>query len=294
MRTDAISPLVWGQSFSIPPSFSTRAGDMEIGLLRRWRDSSPAMEQPSLDHHYIVLHLGGPKRVTRRAAKCTTITDVSLGSMTIVPAGTSASWVTEGPIDFAHLYLAPAAMEHVVAQEFNRDTRSVSLLGGVGVRDGLVEALLATLLEEASAPGVGTRLYRDTLVHGLIMRLIRAHSTLTAVQNPARHSLAPYRLRNVLAFIEERYAADISLADLAGAAGCSPYHFSRAFARATGKSPYAYVLAHRMDCAKLMLRDGGEPVANIACRSGFNSQSQFGRMFKRATGLTPGAYRRDN
>jgi AraC family transcriptional regulator len=285
---------VWGQSFSSAPSFTTRAGDMAIGLLRRWRDSSPVMEQPALDHHYFVLHLGGPKRVTRRAGKCGTITEVGVGSVTIVPAGTAASWFTEGSIDFAHLYLAPAAMNQVIGQEFDRDARAVSLLDQVGIRDGLLEALFTTLLDEASAPGVGNRLYRDTLVHGFVLRLLRGHSTLPAVQNLALHALAPYRLRNVLALIEDRSAADISLADLAQAAGCSPYHFSRAFARATGKSPYAYLLAHRLDCAKVMLREGAEPVADIAHRSGFHSHAQFARMFKRATGLTPGAYPYDN
>jgi len=288
-----VTPLQWGRSLSGPPAFSTRAGGRSHGLLRRWSDTSPEMQQPALDHHYVVLHLGGPKRVTRNTDTASTTTEVAVGAVTVVPAGSIGDWRTEGPIDFAHLYLAPATIEHVTAQELDRDARQVKLVEAVGARDPLLEALFASLLEEARSPGAGTRVYLDTLLHGFILRLLRGHSTLSEIVDPALHSLAPYRLRNVLAFIDANSSRDVSLADLAEAAGCSPYHFSRAFTRATGKPPYAYLLAHRLERAKAMLRDSVTPVAEIALLTGFHAASQFSRMFKRSTGATPGEYRRE-
>jgi AraC family transcriptional regulator len=95
----------------------------------------------------------------------------------------------------------------------------------------------------------------------------------------------------VLEFIEARLADDISLDDLAAQACLSPFHFSRLFHHATGLSPHRYVTDRRIEAAKELLAADGASLAQVALATGFGSQANFTRAFRRTTGLTPGQHR---
>lgn len=99
-------------------------------------------------------------------------------------------------------------------------------------------------------------------------------------------SLAPYRLRRVLHFIDVNFAADITLADLSQAAGSSQSHFSRAFRLATGLSPYRYVLRRRIEHACVLLTSR-ESLTSVSQRCGFHSERQFSVIFKQFVGVGP-------
>lgn len=84
---------------------------------------------------------------------------------------------------------------------------------------------------------------------------------------------------------------DISLDDLAAEACLSPFHFSRLFSEATGRSPYRYVTERRVEAAKERLRLARSSLVEIALDTGFVTQANFNRVFKKVTGKTPGQYR---
>lgn len=252
------------------------------------------MEQPPLDHHYLVLHLGGPKRVSRRGPHSQTSVDAEAGAVTVVTAGTSYSWTTEGPIGFAHLYLHPQAVDHVVNEEFDRDSRSVELTDCVAQRHPLLSAMMSGMLDQLETPTFGSRLVLDTLLHSLIVRLLSECSTLSEASGLAPHSISPRRLQRVLDFIESNLGADIELGDLASVAGSSRFHFSRAFRDATGFPPYRYLIHRRIDAAKTLLLQDTLSISQIAQHCGFNSQSQFAAMFRRVFGTSPGKFRREH
>lgn len=263
-------------------------------MLRRWRGTAARMEQPPLDHHYLVLHQGGAKRIERRAlhAKTTVIADP--GAITVVPAGTSYSWTTTGPIGFAHVYLRPDALDRVIIEDFDRDPRRVELTDRLAEPMPLLRALMSEMIEQIETPSFGSRLILSTLLHGLVVSLLSECSTLPANTSPAPHRIAPHRLRNVLAFIDANLADDIDLEDLAAAAGSSRFHFSRAFHAATGFPPYRFLIRRRIETAKALLLEDVLSIAEVAARCGFHSQSQFAAMFRRVTGASPGRFRRDH
>ncbi len=123
-----LSPYEWNVKLSGAPDLcSAASGRWDSAIFRRWSGTAPDMDQPPLDHHYLVLHLGGTKRVTRRGSE-SIVADAQVGSITLVPAGTSYSWSTKGPIGFAHLYIRPAQVDQVITQQFDRDPRSVELV----------------------------------------------------------------------------------------------------------------------------------------------------------------------
>jgi AraC family transcriptional regulator len=106
------------------------------------------------------------------------------------------------------------------------------------------------------------------------------------------HRLDNTRLRRVLDYIEQHLDEDISVARLADLAHLSVFHFTRMFSAAIGISPHRYVSRRRLENAMAMLAVGKLPLCEIALRSCFSSQASFNRAFRRATGMTPGEYRR--
>jgi len=259
--------------------------------MRWWRDVHPDIFQPALDHHYITMHLGGPKQVQRRGEGKVAFADIEAGSLSIVPAGSTFHWKTRGPIEFAHLYIAPAMIGRLAVEELDRDASALSLEDPVGARDPLLQSLFLTLLEGVAPPSTATRLYLDTLLHALLLRLLSRYALAPSAPLKMRHSLAPARLRRVIDFIEANLEADIGLSDLAAVGASSPFHFSRAFASVTGQPPYAYLVSRRIERAKTLLLDDAVSLEAIAIQCGFHSAAHFSRMFKRATGLSPIKYR---
>jgi len=248
------------------------------------------MEQPPLDHHYVVMHLGGAKHVTRRRDGPVVSKVVENGSLTLVPAGTAYAWRTEGPIAFAHLYVPPGYLEEVVARELGKDGRGASLIERVGCRDRLLESLFARMIEEVGSGATSTMLL-DSLHESFAIRLARSHTDTAPAAHLHAVALAPHRLRRVTEFIDAHLGCDLSLADLACAAGTSQYHFSRAFHEATGYSPYRFLLRRRMELARVLLLTSAQSLEEISTACGFNSRAQFALMFKRQTGVGPKRYR---
>ena len=68
--------------------------------------------------------------------------------------------------------------------------------------------------------------------------------------------------------------------------------FKRRFTEATGFAPIDYVQRLRIEDAKRRLERTDEPVDEISWRVGYEDAASFRRLFKRVTGMTPGAYRR--
>lgn len=99
------------------------------------------------------------------------------------------------------------------------------------------------------------------------------------------------RIRGVEAYLHENFRKDISTQSLAARACMSERTFVRHFKAATGKLPAAYLQALRIEAAKVMLEHEATPVQTIAAAAGYSDIAFFRTLFKRATGMTPQAYR---
>jgi len=108
---------------------------------------------------------------------------------------------------------------------------------------------------------------------------------------PPWSGLAPHRLKRVLACIEARLAERIHVTDLAREANMSPFHFSRMFKRATGRSPHQYVTLQRVERARQLLAATSMPIAEVARSVGFRTQAHFTGVFAQHAGTTPRAFR---
>jgi AraC family transcriptional regulator len=70
------------------------------------------------------------------------------------------------------------------------------------------------------------------------------------------------------------------------------YYFARQIKRATGMPPYQYVIARRVERAKLLLQAGTDlSLEEVAAHAGFSDQSEFSHHFKRIVGVRPRQFR---
>lgn len=109
------------------------------------------------------------------------------------------------------------------------------------------------------------------------------------LKSARRRPPAPDTIGPALSFIDDAPARPISLADLARESGLSRFQLVRAFARATGLTPHAYLMQRRIDLARRLIADR-TPLAEAAAASGFADQAHMTRLFVRNYGVSPGAY----
>ncbi len=101
------------------------------------------------------------------------------------------------------------------------------------------------------------------------------------------------RLRRVRDRIDREYAEPLDVEALARDAAMSPGHFSRAFRKAYGESPYSYLMTRRIERAMALLRQGDQNVTEVCFAVGFSSLGTFSTRFAELVGVPPSVYRRE-
>jgi len=91
--------------------------------------------------------------------------------------------------------------------------------------------------------------------------------------------------------IDSHLGGPLRISDLASRFGLSERTLSRRFTAATGRGPQAYLRHARVQQAMRLLETTSDPVERIRGRVGYADTAAFRRVFKEATGLSPGGYR---
>lgn len=92
--------------------------------------------------------------------------------------------------------------------------------------------------------------------------------------------------------VEEHYASDISVAEVASILYVHPNYLTRVFKAETGLSLMDYISKRRIERAKGLLAQPGYKVYEVAEQVGYESIAHFNRMFKRETGMSPKDYQK--
>lgn len=110
---------------------------------------------------------------------------------------------------------------------------------------------------------------------------------------PTRGGLAPWQAGRVRRHIEKAFSERINIDELAAITRLSTSYFSAAFRATFGTSPHDYISRRRIDHAKQLMLTTDTPLCEIALDCGFADQSHLCRVFRRVTGQTPAAWRRN-
>jgi AraC family transcriptional regulator len=282
-------PLSWRDWERPAQSKASAPRTIRGAIIQRWEGSAPQMDQPPLDHHYIVVHLGGDKRITRSRRTESIVRDVPTRAISTIAAGSSYRWMTEGPIAFGHIYLEPNFFAQTIGEQFDCDPARIELHEDFGQVDPLLGHLCDALVRAADGDDVSL-MEQEMQLEAALHRLYERQSAQAA--KGQRMLISPASVSRVREFIYAHLQQQITLDQLADLSGYSRFHFARGFRAATGLPPYAYILRARIALACRLLDDARLPVQAIASETGFASHPQFTNRFRQLTGISPSAYRR--
>ena len=99
-----------------------------------------------------------------------------------------------------------------------------------------------------------------------------------------------FYIKTAIQYIEERYASDISLGEVAGIIGITESYLSRLFKLKTGDSFLAYIRNYRLTVVLEELKDQTKRINEVARDAGFHDMSYFSSQYKKYVGMTPNQY----
>ena len=100
------------------------------------------------------------------------------------------------------------------------------------------------------------------------------------------------KLKTALYHVQNSYAQNITIKQVANLCGFSESHFMKLFKELTGMSFTAYLVNYRLELSAKQLLETDQKIIDIATNCGFNNHSYFTRAFLKKYGLTPAKYRR--
>jgi AraC family transcriptional regulator len=208
------------------------------------------------------------------------------GQMTLLAPGqyVVCSYRASGPLRIVQVDIPAASFKRTAEQLGRHAVDYESIAASIGIGDSFLEEAVRAV---AATDGEDD-LYAESAAAFLNVHLLTRHSGGPVRTLPAREDA---RIRTVVSVMRERMAEPLTLADLAGEAYVTVYHFVRVFKKATGDTPRRFLTRMRLEEAGRLLRTSDLSIAAIASRCGFASPGALSAAFLRHTGVRPAAYR---
>jgi AraC family transcriptional regulator len=224
-------------------------------------------------------------------------------------AGVRSSEMKKYAYDAGEIILAPRHVEqwfrtedlHLLVVRISDAALSAACDGGkADLRYGpkLVDAQVGELITAVNAERIAGfpngPLFLDSAEQELADALVDRHAVRRRSAPTYGGGLTPARLRRVAELVHAKIEEELSLDEMAEEAGLSTAHFSQTFRKSTGKSPHQFVLNHRVERAKRMLRAADMRILDVAVACGFKTQQHFARVFRQLCGASPTEYRQES
>lgn len=236
-------------------------------------------------HLLILYHEGarrdGETRIDESAPS--TLLDI-FNMLTFVPAGRRfQEWhETDAPTRITLLYVEPSALLRTQSAFVPR----------IHFEDPAVWET-AYKLKATVESGKNETQYLRALSNVLAYELSQTDTKDKEEHTIARGGLASWQKRATIAHINDHLGKQICLRELADIARLSAHHFCRAFKQSFGIPPHQYQVQRRIAAAKQLLESATVPITDIALDLGYGQTSSFSNAFRKATGWSPTAYRRE-
>ena len=276
----------------VGPELSSLQDGWRDVVLQVFRDLPSSIDLPGLHDHTLVTHLAGPVLVEAVEGPGSFERRwINQGQVGITPCGSRVRRAFKGRPQVMLTHLKPERLGALAEDMFDLDPARVGLVPKLAATDDVVDRLTQLLLAEAKSRMPGGRLMTETLSTALMVHVLRHHSNLAPAMAKVVPGLSPGRVRRVVDYMHAHMDEALSLAELARIGGLSLSRFVRAFHSATGQPPHRFLLGIRLEKARVLLEHSELPVIEVGLQCGFGQPSHFAAMFRKATGLTPRAWR---
>lgn len=141
------------------------------------------------------------------------------------------------------------------------------------------------MLEEQSVPGQLHDNYIQTLLNMMLFEITRM-SQVKQINDTSD------RISRIIRYINVAYASEITLRDLASRFYINEYYLCHEFKKYTNRSIGTYISNTRIINAQRLFMETKLNVTQVAQRTGFTNLTNFNRVFKKITGMTPSEYRK--
>ncbi|AYG69184.1 MULTISPECIES: AraC family transcriptional regulator [unclassified Rhizobium] len=213
------------------------------------------------------------------------------GDIDIVPAELDGWWEDDRDCTILRLNIHPELLQSA-AHALGRNPGTLSLKPKFQLRDARLESIAWAIKTEIEAAVPSDRTYAEALGLALAIRLVESDGQEATYIPATGVALTSKQRRRLAEFIEEHIDKSLSLADLAEVAGLSVSHLKPLFRATFGMPVHQYVLASRVERARLLILSGNMSLAQVAAATGFAHQSHMSHWMRRILGLTPGMINR--
>ncbi len=150
---------------------------------------------------------------------------------------------------------------------------------------------LARMAQEVREPQPGSSMIVQQLAFMLLIQALRLHVNDGAETSHGwLAALRDKQLSVTIACMHDNPGHHWTLGMLAAQAGMSRSAFAKHFKETAGTTPIEYLTQWRMLLACDRLQNSNDPLLRIAASVGYESESAFGKAFKRVTGCSPGKF----
>jgi AraC-like DNA-binding protein len=170
-----------------------------------------------------------------------------------------------------------------LAPELAGEPSFARLRAGFAPATGAAYAVTTLMAEHARRAEVDPLLAEEAL-HAAVADALGTHAAIVDAGALSRDAVDDAR-----AVLATRYAERLSLSDVAGLVGLSPFHLARLFRRRTGTTMHGYREQVRLRISLHMLADHRRDLARLALELGYSSHSHFATSFRRVFGASPSA-----
>jgi AraC-like DNA-binding protein len=262
-----------------------------IGLVR---EGSNDVTFTSILRNGLVLDLSGTKRHLTRMDGIRDETPTLRGDVCLVPRGMEVrfAWEVLGEHQTSVTLEFDSEILGTFLPEFEKDKFLNGHLLPGNYAPRLPLGILMRMLRQEVHPRLRRgRLFADSVLRLLAFEVATSHWSVPSRMPDAGGRPDP-RIGRALDYIEDNFAADISLADIGNACGLSLTQLSARFQQHTGVTPYSYVIDRRLRLATELLRNTDTPIAQVAIETGFSDQQHLTRMVRARLKTTPGQMRK--
>ncbi len=275
----------FSQVFSHPPILSSGWTIWNgISLEHRYLPPGETPEY-SLEQFAITINLGQSVKLERILDRHLQTGLMFTGDVGLCPMYTSQAIRWDRDANVLLLNLEPELITRHAIELL--DTDEYEILPHLITQDTLIYQIGLGLKTQLKTNGSDSCLYAESAATFLAVHLLQNYSTRKSSIREYPGGLTQDKLKQVVDYIHDNLAQEISLYAIANYLGISRYYFCRLFKQSTGLSLHQYVIQQRVEQAKQLLAQGKMSIADIALACGFSHQSHLHRHFKRLTGVTP-------